>query len=72
MSRAPDRKYVGSLPSLMGYDDYENAETRKLIRFRLTINEDGIELLGDSAHPVDLDMLLRILEPRMIQSMLCG
>lgn len=72
MSDKPEVKFVGHLPDLMSWEDYETADRQKRVRLRLTITGDGVEVLGDSPYPEVLDELLTGLGPRAIEQMLCG
>lgn len=64
--------FVDHLPDLMTWDDYEAADRRKTVRFRLALTEDGLEIIGDSPYPHLLDELLESLGPDAIEMMLCG
>ena len=72
MAEEPTPSYVGHIPDLMTWDDYEVAHERKLIRFRLTVTDQGLEIIGDSPYPHLLEELLRKLDPAVIEMMLCG
>lgn len=47
----PQIKYVAHLPDLMTWDDYEAADRRRRIRLRLSVTDEGLEILGDSPYP---------------------
>ena len=64
--------YVGHIPDLMTWDDYEVSHERKLIRFRLTLTDQGLEIIGDSPYPHLLEKLLAELDLAEIEMMLCG
>lgn len=68
----PKIKYVNHLPDLMTWDDYEATDRRKLVRLRLTVTDDGLEILGDSPYPELVEHLLASLDPDLIEMMLCG
>lgn len=72
MSEKPKTTYVNHLPDLMTWDDYEAADRQKRVRFRLTVTDDGLEIIGDSPYPHLLEELLQALEPEVIEMMLCG
>ncbi len=72
MSDAAKVTSVEHLPDLMTWDDYEAAERRKVIRFRLTVTDEGLEIIGDSPYPHLLEKLLERLGPEAIEMMLCG
>ena len=64
--------YVDHLPDLMTWEDYESAHGQKLLRLRLRVTDDGLEIIGDSPYPHDLEELLAALGPEAIEMMLCG
>ncbi len=66
-----DVTYVTSLPNLMTREDYRAANQNR-IRFQLKITDKGVEILGDSPHPFLLDELLKALEARKVEKVLCG
>jgi hypothetical protein len=65
-------RYVPHLPDLMTWDDYRGAHREKRLRFRLTVTENGLEILGDSPYPQLLEELLAALGPEAMEMMLCG
>ncbi len=68
--RTPVR-YVAELPDLVGWDEAERAGGR-LLRLRLRVTDEGVEILGDSPSPDQLEGLLQELGPGAIEKMLCG
>jgi hypothetical protein len=72
MSDKPTPAYVAHIPDLMTWDDYEVSHERKLVRFRLTVTEQGLEIIGDSPYPHLLEELLAKLDPTVVEMMLCG
>jgi hypothetical protein len=72
MSEKPTMTYVNHVPDLMTWDDYEVAHRRKLVRFRLRVTDEGLEIIGDSSYPHLLEELLEVLSPEAIEMMLCG
>ncbi len=72
MSDQPTPTYVNHIPDLMTWDDYEVSHERKLVRFRLTVTDNGLEIIGDSPYPHLLEELLAKLDPAMVEMMLCG
>lgn len=68
----PKATYVGHIPDLMTWDDYEVSHERKLVRFRLTVTDQGLEIIGDSPYPHLLEDLLAQLDPAVVEMMLCG
>jgi len=65
-------KYVDRLPDLITSEDYQKAHQQKKIRFQLKISEEGLEILGDSPYPDELDRLLDALDVPMVEKVLCG
>ncbi|HLW03753.1 MAG TPA: radical SAM-modified peptide, FtsH ternary system-associated [Ktedonobacterales bacterium] len=72
MAEQPASSYVDHIPDLMTWDDYEVAHERKVIRFRLTLTDQGLEIIGDSPYPHLLEQILSKLDPVVIEMMLCG
>ena len=72
MPDKPATTYVNHIPDLMTWDDYEVSHERKLIRFRLAVTDQGLEIIGDSPYPHLLEELLARLGPAAIEMMLCG
>ncbi len=71
--RNEDRvKYVNHIPDLMTWDDYEDVDTKKVVRFQLRVTDDGLEIIGDSPYPHLLEELLAKLDPKVVEMMLCG
>lgn len=65
-------RYVDDLPDLMTWDDYELVDQNRRIRVRLTLTEEGLEVLGDSPYPHVLEQLLAALDPAVVEMKLCG
>ena len=72
MSDQPRVAFVNHLPDLMTWEDYAVADRRKVVRVRLTVTAEGVEVLGDSPYPQLLEELLASLGPEVIEMMLCG
>ncbi len=72
MSNQPLIKYVNHIPDLITWDDYQAGDERKPLRFRLTITPEGVEVIGDSPYPQELEKILALLTPETIEMMLCG
>jgi hypothetical protein len=64
--------FVDQLPDLMTLEDYQVAHRRKTIRIRLTVTDEGLEIIGDSPYPQLLEELLAALDPETIEMTLCG
>jgi hypothetical protein len=65
-------KIVAELPDLMRPEDYTDAATTKKVRFRLTLSDDGLEILGDSLYVESLEKLLRLADNHPLERSLCG
>ncbi len=65
-------KIVAELPDLMRPEDYLDAASVKKVRVRLTLGDDGVEILGDSLYVEILERLLRESGPHPIERSLCG
>ncbi len=65
-------KIVAELPDLMQVDDYREAASVKKVRFRLTLSDGGLEILGDSLYVEPLERLLRLIGNHSIERSLCG
>lgn len=72
MSKHPQARFVNHLPDLMTWEDYAQADRRKVIRINLSVSDEGLEVLGDSPYPQLLEELLAGLGPEWIEMMLCG
>lgn len=72
MSHPPAIKHVDYLPDLIEEADYESVHRKRLVRIRISVGESGVEILGDSAYPQELERLLTSLCPECIEAMLCG
>ncbi|HEX5702656.1 MAG TPA: radical SAM-modified peptide, FtsH ternary system-associated [Pyrinomonadaceae bacterium] len=70
-SAKPKLLFVASLPDLITEADYMEPE-RKRIRLRLSITDDGIEILGDSMYADLVEDLLASAGADEIERMLCG
>lgn len=71
----PTVKLVAHLPDLMQRDDYladGHQLGQRTVKFRITVTPEGIAILGDSQHPLELDELLTQLGARKIEQTLCG
>jgi hypothetical protein len=67
----PRLRFVGHLPDLITDADYLEPE-RKRVRLRITVTDDGIEILADSMYAPLLEELLGRAGADEIERMLCG
>lgn len=65
-------RFVENLPDLIQPDEYADHPDGRLLRFRISVTEDGVEILGDAFRPEVLEEILRGLGPDEIEQMLCG
>jgi len=69
---SPRIRFVEHLPDLITPEDYQDSPDKKKIRIRITLTDEGVEILGDSAYVNLLDELLAKLDPKEIEKTLCG
>jgi hypothetical protein len=67
-----DYRFVEDLPDLIGPEEYADHPEGRLVRFRISVGEDGVAILGDAFRPEVLEEILRRLGPDEIEQMLCG
>ena len=65
-------KIVANLPDLIQPEDYQNCTREKKIRLRISINENGVEILGDSLYVEPLEKLLAASGATLLERSLCG
>jgi hypothetical protein len=65
-------EFVDHLPDLIQPEDYGGDPRGRLVRIRIAVTEDGLEVLGDAPRPRELERLLEDLGAEVIQQMLCG
>lgn len=65
-------RYVEHLPDLICPEDYSTHLQGDLVRFRISVTNGEIELLGDAMRPEILEKLLEQLGPEIVEQMLCG
>ncbi|MER7282453.1 radical SAM-modified peptide, FtsH ternary system-associated [Dactylosporangium sp. NPDC000244] len=67
-----EHRYVESLPDLISPDEYADHPDGALVRLRITVTGNGVEVLGDAMRPEHVEALLAAAGLRNIQQMLCG
>lgn len=75
MTERPTIHFVAHVPDLMEREDYLNDGTapgERMIKVRISVTPDGVCILADTQHPLELDDLLCRLGVRSIEQMLCG
>jgi hypothetical protein len=65
-------RFVNQLPDLIEPAEYAGDPQGRRVRLRLRVTPDGVEVLGDAVRPEELERLLRALDPKVIEQMLCG
>jgi hypothetical protein len=68
-----DYVFVPHLPDLISAGEYDDHPDGRLVRIRIKVTGDGVEILGDAFRPAVLEQLLAALggdDP--IEQMLCG
>lgn len=64
-------RFVAHLPDLITDEDYLQPEVKR-VRLRITVTDEGIEILGDSMYAPLLEKLLAQVGAEEIERMLCG
>jgi hypothetical protein len=67
-----DYRFVEDIPDLIQPDEYSDHPDGRLVRFRISVTDHGVEILGDAFRPEKLEAILATLNPDEIQQMLCG
>jgi hypothetical protein len=67
----PQLRFVAHLPDLITDEDYMQPEVKR-VRLRISVTDDGIEILGDSMYAPLLEKLLAEAGAEEIERMLCG
>jgi hypothetical protein len=73
--KEPATRFVAHLPDLMQRDDYASDGStpgERTVKFRISITPEGLSILADTQHPVELEDLLKRLGVSEIEQMLCG
>jgi len=65
-------RFVKNLPDLIEPGDYEDQPLGRLVRVRIRVMDDGVEVLGDAFRPAALERLLEELGAGVVEQMLCG
>jgi len=68
----PAARFVAYLPDLITPEDYAAPTAVKKIRIRITITEEGVEIMSDSPYPELLEDILAQLGVDEVEKMLCG
>jgi hypothetical protein len=65
-------RFTENLPDLIQPEEYASHPEGRLLRFRISVTERGVEILGDAFRPEALEEILGRLGPDEIEQMLCG
>jgi rRNA processing protein Krr1/Pno1 len=65
-------RFVQELPDLIGPEEYAEQPAGDLVRIRISVGDNGVELLGDAIRPEVLERILVSMGPEVIEQMLCG
>ena len=68
----PDYVFVPELPDLISPEEYGEHPDGRLVRIRITVTSQGIEILGDSFRPAAVEQIMAVLGGGPIEQMLCG
>jgi hypothetical protein len=72
MGQVTSYRFVEHLPDLIGPEEYAEQPSGGLVRFSISVGENGVEVLGDAIRPEVLERILEALGPEEIEQMLCG
>jgi len=65
-------RFVPDLPDLIQPEEYPDHPDGRLLRFRISVTERGVEITGDAFRPEVLEEILGRLRPAEIEQTLCG
>jgi hypothetical protein len=65
-------RFVEDLPDLIDASEYDEHPDGRLVRLRITWDEQGVQVLGDAFRPDLLEALLEKMGPDAVEQMLCG
>jgi FtsH ternary system-associated peptide len=68
----PRTRFIDHLPDLITEADYQEDPGQKKIRVCISLNEEGVEILGDSMYARLIEDMFAQLDPDEIERMLCG
>jgi hypothetical protein len=67
-----EHRFVAELPDLIDASEYDDHPDGGLVRVRITVTADGVEIVGDAFRPALLEAVLARLGGGPIEQMLCG
>ncbi|GAA2372808.1 radical SAM-modified peptide, FtsH ternary system-associated [Nonomuraea africana] len=65
-------RFVENLPDLIQPEEYQDHPDGRLVRLRIRVTDEGVEVLGDAMRPEVIERVLRSLGQDPIDQMLCG
>jgi hypothetical protein len=68
----PAVRFVAHLPDLMKPEDYAAPPGVKKVRVRISVTDEGVEILSDSPYPALLEDLLAQAGVDEMEKVLCG
>lgn len=68
----PKTRFVSHLPDLITEEDYLDSPEQKKLRIRINVNEEGVDVLGDSMYAYLVEELMDQLGADEIERILCG
>lgn len=69
---AVEHVFTESLPDLIDPGEYDKYPDGTLVRVRISVSANGIEILGDGLRPELVEEVLRALGGGPMEQMLCG
>lgn len=72
MATVTEYRFVAHLPDLIEAEEYDSNPDGALVRIRISVGKNGVEVLGDAIRPEVLERILTSVEPDVIEQMLCG
>ena len=60
------------IPDLINADEYDKYPDGALVRVRISVSENGVEILGDGLRPELVEEVLKAIGGGPMEQMLCG
>jgi hypothetical protein len=64
--------FTESIPDLINADEYDRYPDGTLVRVRISVSENGVEILGDGLRPELVEEILTAIGGGPVEQMLCG
>ena len=71
-ARGPRTVFVPQLPDLISTAEYPALESKRMIRIRIEVTDQGLSVIADSREPQLVDDLMAKIASGDIESVLCG